>query len=71
MRPIDWLSAFAGSGLVGWALKLKGPREWTLFLITWILIGTLVYQLTGIQTHAGYYLGLEKDPQYPDLFVRQ
>jgi uncharacterized membrane protein len=62
-----WLFAFAGSGLVGIALKLKGTRAWGLFLAAWILIGTIVYRLTGIQTHPGYYLGVEQDPQYPDL----
>ena len=71
MRPIDWFAAFAGSGIVGWYLKLKGAQEWGIFLLAWIFIGTLVYRYTGIQTHAGYYIGLEKDPQYPDLFVRQ
>lgn len=71
MRLVDWFAAFAGSGIVGWALNLKEPQEWILFLVAWIFIGTLIYQYTGIQTHAGYYLGLEKDPQYPDLFVRQ
>lgn len=71
MKLSDWLFAFTGSGLVGWALKLKGVRAWSLFLIAWILIGTLVYDVTGIQTHVGYYLGIEKDPQYPELKLNE
>jgi hypothetical protein len=64
---LRFLSGLLGAGFVGMALKLKGLSQWLGFLILWLITGTLVYLTTGIQTHPGYYIGLEKDPQYPDL----
>ena len=62
----NWLVAFTGSGLVGYALKLKGTQSWGIFLLAWILIGVFMYRLFGIQQPA-VYLGLQGDSKYPDL----
>jgi hypothetical protein len=62
----NWLAAFTGSGLVGYALKLKGAQSWGIFLLAWILVGILVYRVFGVQQPA-VYLGLQGDSKYPDL----
>jgi len=62
----DWLLAFAGSGLVGYALKIKGAQAWGIFLLAWILIGIFAYKVFGIQ-QPGYYLGLQSGSKYPDI----
>ena len=62
----DWLLAFAGSGLVGYALKLKGTQSWGIFLLAWILIGIFAYKVFGVQ-QPGYYLGLQSGSKYPDI----
>ena len=62
----DWLLAFAGSGLVGYALKLKGAQSWGIFLLAWILIGMLAYRFFGVQ-QPGYYLGIQSGSKYPDI----
>ena len=64
---VNWLALFAGSGLVGFALKLKGTQAWGTFLLAWILVGAIIHRVFGIQTQAGYYLGLQKDSVYPDI----
>jgi hypothetical protein len=69
MFEIAWLAGFLGAGFVGYLLKLKGPQAWSVFLVAWFLLGVLIYRLTGIQTHLGYYIGIEKDPKYPELTV--
>ena len=61
---LRFLSGLLGAGLVGAALKLKGSAQWTGFLILWLIAGTIIYLTTGVHTHVGYYLGIEKDPQY-------
>jgi len=58
---MDYLGIFLGAGVVGYALKVK---HWTVFLLTWAILLTLVYQITGIQTQLGYYLGITKHPKY-------
>jgi len=60
------LVAFTGSGLVGYALKLKGTQSWGIFLLAWILIGVFAYRIFGIQ-QPGYYLGLQSESKYPDI----
>ena len=62
----NWLVAFTGSGLVGYALKLKGTQAWGMFLLAWILIGIFAYRIFGIQ-QPGYYLGLQSESKYPDI----
>jgi hypothetical protein len=62
----NWLVAFTGSGLVGYALKLKGAQSWGIFLLAWILIGIFAFRLFGIQQPA-VYIGLQGDSKYPDL----
>lgn len=64
---VNWLAIFAGSGLVGYALKLKGAQSWGVFLLAWILVGTLIHKVFGIQTQAGYYLGVQDEAVYPEL----
>jgi len=66
LTPVNWLAVFAGSGLVGYALKLKGAQSWGVFLLAWILIGAFINRVFGIQ-QPGYYLGLQEDSVYPDL----
>jgi len=68
MTILDWLTSFMGSGLVGaLVFKLKGAQAWAIFLLAWILIGLFVHKFLGIQTQPGYYLGITKDPKYPDI----
>lgn len=62
----NWLLAFTGSGLVGYALKLKGIQSWGIFLLAWILVGMIMYRILGIQ-QPGYYLGLQSESKYPDI----
>ena len=62
----NWLAAFTGSGLMGYALKLKGAQSWGIFLLAWILVGIFVYRVFGVQQPA-VYLGLQGDSKYPDL----
>ena len=59
----NWLAVFAGSGLVGYALKIKA---WGIFLLAWVLFGIFVYRVFGIQ-QPGYYLGVQSESKYPDL----
>ena len=61
---LRFLAGLLGAGFVGALLKLRGTAQWMGFLTLWLIIGTLVYLVTGVQTHIGYYLGIEKDPQY-------
>lgn len=63
---MNWLVAFTGSGVVGYALKIKGAQSWGIFLLAWILIGIVAYKFFGIQQPA-VYIGLQSDSKYPDL----
>lgn len=68
MKIIDWLTFFMGSGLIGaLVFKLKGAQAWAIFLLAWTFILVYVHRILGIQTQVGYYLGLNKDPQYPEI----
>lgn len=59
---MNWLIAFAGSGIVGYALGVKGAQSWGIFLLAWILVFTIF----RIQQPA-VYLGLQEESKYPSL----
>lgn len=61
MNPFNYIGIFMGAGLIGYALKIK---DWKSFLVIWVVILTLVHDITGIQTQPGYYVGITKDPKY-------
>jgi hypothetical protein len=68
MTALDWLTFFMGSGLVGaFVFKLKGAQAWAIFLLAWILVAVFIHRVLGVQTQAGYYLGISKNPRYPDI----
>ena len=70
MKIIDWLTFFMGSGLIGaFIFKLKGAQAWAIFLLAWTFVLVFVHKVFGVQTQLGYYIGLSKDPQYPEIDV--
>ena len=68
MTVLDWLTFFTGSGLVGaFVFKLKGAQAWAIFLLAWTFVLVSVHKVLGVQTQVGYYLGISKNPRYPDI----
>jgi hypothetical protein len=68
MTILDWFTFFMGSGLVGaFVFKLKGAQAWAIFLLAWTFVLVSVHKVLGIQTQVGYYLGISKNPKYPDI----
>lgn len=64
MSIFDWVASILGAFLIGkFLLKLEGARDWTLFILAWVVFGVAVHKLFKVNTQFGFYLGLNPRPK--------
>jgi hypothetical protein len=62
MSIFDWVTSLLGAAALGLLLGVKGPRNWALFIVGWVLFGVAAHAAFGVKTMFGYYLGLNEKP---------
>jgi hypothetical protein len=63
MSTFDWVTSLGAAAIVGhFAMHLKKPIHWVVFLVAWTLTGVLIHLAVGVDTMLGYYLGLNPKP---------
>lgn len=59
----DWTFSLISAFIIGYFLiKLRGWKQWGVFIIFWILFGIVVHVATKTPTMMNYYLGLSGRP---------
>jgi len=63
MSIFDWTTSLLIAFIVGrYILNLQSKKDWSIWIIVWILIGVFVHKVLGIDTMLGYYLSLNPKP---------